>query len=190
MRRKEILKRSIDKRNILERYIKEIKKRKEFKNKKESYCSATEDALHLLNHNKHLCRICYSYKNKKDIAFASPFCKLCSKRIITISKRFNINTNMAKDVLQSCFEYKVQNRIEILKKGIEESKEVCPYNMVNARIIEVSNNDIIADYNSVNINYSFSELEALKRVKQRRLSKEYNRMSKEKIPLNERLADV
>jgi hypothetical protein len=170
-----------EKERALQDYIQVIKKRNKERKKSECYCGATEDALHLLNHKKCLCRTCYTYKDKVDMAKFSPLCKVCTKRIITLSKKLKITRDKAQELIRMCFEYKLEDRIEKLKNAIAQSKEECSYNMVNGRVIDISNDGIIADYNSIKVEWTFEELEVLKRIKQKRLSKEYEKIRNKNI---------
>jgi hypothetical protein len=93
--------------------------------------------------------------------------------MFTLAKRFKITKDKAQELIRLCFEYKIDDRIERLRKGIEQSKEECPYDMMSGKIINIRNEGIIADYSNIKVDWSFQELEVLKRIKQKRLTKEY-----------------
>lgn len=160
----------------LKNVIQRLQEASSKKKKKGEYCSVTEDTHHLLDHSKTLCRCCYSYRDKKtDFVWSSVICKKCEEKIKKFMKKFSIGRVRAGTIIKMGYEYKKEHRIDLLKKAAVESEEAPIYDMINARVIDIREDGVTADYGrGLLINYSMEELEVLKRIRKRRIEDEFN----------------
>ena len=158
-----------------EYYKKKLIEDNERKKRELSYCVESEDEKHLHDVTKRLCRGCYSYQDTKDFSL-SPYCSNCNSLMIQMMEKYKISRFVSLQMLRIRYEYERAERVKFLKRWIEENQENSPYSMVSGRVIDIKNDSVLVDYNGIQVHFNNEELEVLRRIREKRMNEEYNKL--------------